>query len=180
MILCPEAESCLHECKTRVVVIALCELLVELEVESLELLAAPVREVCCPALALTLHFFISWPSLDIVRNRTLLTYISVTEANHNLVAARSSLFKKFVHRCPVIYALRLTYIVVKHIRVLELDIVSIYLAVGVPKNDTCHRLNVLDFALERYALEVSIFTLLRRCACECSGYGCDVQYLFHS
>ena len=86
MILSPEAKSCLYECKTRILVVALSKLLVELEVESLKFLTAPVREICSSALALTLHFFISWPLLDIVWNCTLLTYISIAETHHHLVA----------------------------------------------------------------------------------------------
>ena len=122
MVLSPETETSLHECKTWVIIISLCKSLVEIQVESLKFLTTPVREICCTAFALSYSLLISRPCLDIIRNCTLLSYICIAETHYQLMTARSHLIKKLIHRSPVIHIFFLADLIVQHIRIFELNI----------------------------------------------------------
>ena len=97
----PEAEAGLDEGQTGIGVVSLGEATVEFLVETLELFAAPVREISGFALALALCFFVAWPALDIVWNGAGFPYIGVAETYHQLVSSGSNLFQQFVHGRPV-------------------------------------------------------------------------------
>lgn len=165
MIFSPESEACLHKGKSRIVVITLSKPSIEVEVESLKFLTSPVREICITSLALTDRLLILRQGLDIIRNCTFLTDISIAIAYHQLMTTGRNLFQQTVQRTPIENILLLADITIKEICKLQLKLILVLFTQDIigPENYTCHRLDVLYSALQRNAVIVIItyFPLLQ-------------------
>ena len=165
MILRPQPEARLQEGQAGIVIVALGELLVELQGEAFQLRMRPIGKAGSLAFALPTRLLVIRQCIDVVRHRSFLTRIDEVEPENRLVPTVADGVQEPVHRTPIILAALFDDVVVLHVAVFELDGVGAVVLRGGPQDDAGHGLDMRDTALEGHGQEVVV----------CPGWDGDEQ-----